>query len=74
MKLTNSEESLQKTRFSFGINLILCAISLIILFYSIEGQENWRIAASSAGFIWFLSATILVFRQMKKLENEAVEN
>lgn len=64
----NKEEQLRRTRIAFWINLPICIISMIILFRSVDTGILWKILASSLGFLGFLGLTILVFRQMIKLQ------
>ncbi len=64
----NKEEQLRRTRIAFWINLPICIISMIILFRSFDTGILWKILASSLGFLGSLGLTILVFRQMIKLQ------
>ena len=68
MNPTNNKEQLQKVRVSTFINLIALAISMIILFKSVDSGILWKIITSSIGFIGFAGLTILSFRQMRKLQ------
>jgi hypothetical protein len=68
MNLLDKAEKLRKTRVAFWINLPICIISMIVLFKSIDSQILWKIIASSIGFLGFLSMTLLVFRQLLRLQ------
>jgi hypothetical protein len=68
MNSLDKAEKLRKTRIAFWINLPICAISMILVFKSIDSQVSWKIIASSIGFLGFLSLTLLVFRQMIRLQ------
>lgn len=70
MNSIDKTEKLRKTRIAFWINLPLCAISMIIFFKSIDSQVLWKIIASSIGFVGILSLTIMVLRQMIRLQKE----
>ena len=61
-------EKLRKTRVAFGLNLLVCIISMIVLFQSIDSQILWKIIASSIGFLVFLCMTLLVLRQLLRLQ------
>jgi|GEM_PF-1013227 hypothetical protein len=61
---------LKKSRIAFWLNLLICAISLIVMISSFDSNEYWRIVASVVGFIGFLTLTLLVFRRMINLEKE----
>jgi hypothetical protein len=68
MNTLDKAEKLRKTRIAFWINLPICAISMILVFKSIDSQILWKIIASLIGFLGFLGMTLLVFRQMIKLQ------
>jgi len=61
-------EKLRKTRVALGLNLLVCVISMIVLFKSIDSQILWKIIASSIGFLVFLCMTLLVLRQLLRLQ------
>jgi hypothetical protein len=71
MNLIDKAEKLKKTRIAFWINIPLCAISMIIVFKSIDSHILWKIIASSIGFFGFLILTIMVFRQLIRLQKES---
>ena len=62
--------NIRKTKIVFWVNLAICAISVIVLIYSLNSRETWRIFASSIGFVIFLSLTLVIFWQMIKLQKE----
>jgi hypothetical protein len=68
MNTLDKTEKLKKARVAFWINLPICIISMIVLFKSIDSQILWKIIASSIGFLGFLSMTLLVFRQLFRLQ------
>ena len=67
MKQTN-KELLIRTKIVFWFNLVLCFISISLLYKSIESETMWRIIASSIGFVVFLSFTLLAFREMNRVK------
>jgi hypothetical protein len=71
MNSLNKAEKLRRTRIAFWINLPICAISMIILFKSIDSQILWKIIASTIGFVGFLSLTLMAFRQLIRLQKES---
>ena len=68
MNSFDNAEKLKKTRIAFWMNLAICAVSMIIVFKSIDSQIMWKMIASSIGFLLFLSMTLLLFRQMIRLQ------
>ena len=68
MNSLDKAKKLRRTRIAFWINLPICAISMILVFKSIDSQILWKIIASSIAFLVFLSLTLLVFRQMIRLQ------
>lgn len=68
MSSLDKAEKLRRTRIAFWINLPICAISMILVFRSIDSQILWKIIASSIGFLGFLSLTLLIFSQMIRLQ------
>ncbi|NBB88726.1 MAG: hypothetical protein GVX96_02920 [Bacteroidetes bacterium] len=68
MSETGQDEQLRKTKIAFWINLLICTLSIIVLFYSLETGETWRIVAASLGFLVFLTFAWLVFRRMRSLD------
>ncbi len=68
MNLSDKTEKLRRTRIVFWINSLICAISMIIVFKSIDSHLLWKIIASSIGFVGFLSLTLIVLRQLIRLQ------
>ena len=68
MNTLDKTEKLRRTRIAFWINLSICAISMILVFKCIDSQILWKIVASSIGFLGFLSLTLLLFRQIIRLQ------
>ena len=68
MNSLDKAEKLRRTRIAFWFNLLICAISMIVVFRSIDSQILWKIIASSIGFLGSLSLTFLIFSQMIRLQ------
>ncbi|MTK52640.1 hypothetical protein [Paludibacter sp.] len=71
MDLQNKTEKLKKALTAFVMNLIMCIFSLIMSIKSIDSQIIWKVIASCASFVIFLTMTILVFRQLMRLKKIA---
>ena len=70
MKAMTAEQKREKRRITgiaFWSNLILSALSLLIVFESMESLVLWKIVASLVGFIGFSCLSLLAFPQMMKL-------
>lgn len=70
MDTLDKKEKLRKTRIAFFSILPLLMFSMFIFIKSIDSQVSWKIIASAIGFVGFLSLTLLVFRQLTRLQKE----
>jgi len=68
MTTNKKNEQLKKIRIAFWINFPILVISIIVVFNSIDTQIMWKVVASSIVFLASLSLTLLVFRQLIRLQ------
>lgn len=68
MSLSDHTEKLRKARIAFWVSLLVCGISMSIVFVAMDSQVTWKIIASVIGFLGFLVMTIATFRKMMHLQ------
>jgi hypothetical protein len=68
MDALDKKEKLRKTRIAFFSILPILIFSMLVFLESFDKMVLWRIIASSVGFLVFLSLTLLVFRQLIRLQ------
>ena len=70
MTKTDTQEKLRKARIAFWTSLVVCALSMLIVFTVMEQGVRWKIITALLGFGGFLALTIASFRHMIQLQKK----